>query len=212
MKEKKYILWDHDGVLVDTEQWYYKATCRALEELGIKVDKSVYLDYMQEGKSMWSIAYNKGFNEEAINEQRLKRNAYYQEHLQTENIEIPGVEETLESLGHLYSMAIVTTSKQKDFDLIHKNRSIARFMDFILTREDYHVAKPDPEPYLTALHRFGATPEEAVVIEDSGRGLKSAVSAGIDCIVIKNEFTSSHDFSHALMVLPSITTLIKHLT
>jgi HAD superfamily hydrolase (TIGR01509 family) len=211
MNNKKYILWDHDGVLVDTEQWYYMATCRALEELGISVEKKVYLEYMQEGKSMWSFAYSRGFPDEAINEQRLKRNLYYQEYLQTEDIEIPGVEETLELLGSHYSMAIVTTSKRKDFDLIHKNRSIVGFMNFVLTREDYRHAKPDPEPYLTALQRFGAMPDEALIIEDSGRGLKSAVSAGIDCIVIENEFTISHDFSDAALVLHSITALKKHL-
>ena len=37
MRSKKYILWDHDGVLVDTEFWYYEATCKALAELGIGV-------------------------------------------------------------------------------------------------------------------------------------------------------------------------------
>ncbi len=52
MKSKKYILWDHDGVLVDTELWYYEATCKALAELGIFVDKTVYLDYMLDGKSL----------------------------------------------------------------------------------------------------------------------------------------------------------------
>jgi beta-phosphoglucomutase-like phosphatase (HAD superfamily) len=82
-------------------------------------------------------------------------------------------------------------------------------MDFILTVEDYSNAKPDPEPYLTALEKFGAVPEEALVIEDSGRGLKSAVAAGIDCIIIENAFTSSHDFTSAKMVLNSLSELIK---
>lgn len=209
MKSKKFILWDHDGVLVDTELWYYEATCKALAELGITVDKKVYLDYMQDGKSMWSIAYKEGFPEMTISEHRKKRDAYYQEFLLNENIEIPGVEETLAALGREFSMAIVTTSKRKDFELIHKNRSIVGFMDFILTVEDYSNAKPDPEPFLTALEKFGAVPEEALVIEDSGRGLKSAVAAGIDCIIIENAFTSSHDFTSAKMVLKSLSELIK---
>ena len=209
MKSKKFILWDHDGVLVDTELWYYEATCMALAELGIVVDKKVYLDYMQDGKSMWSIAEEEGFPEKTISEHRKERDAYYQDFLLNENIEIPGVEETLATLGREFSMAIVTTSKRKDFELIHKNRSIVGFMDFILTVEDYSNAKPDPEPFLTALEKFGAVPEEALVIEDSGRGLKSAVAAGIDCIIIENAFTSSHDFTSAKMVLKSLSELIK---
>jgi HAD superfamily hydrolase (TIGR01509 family) len=126
-----------------------------------------------------------------------------------ENIEIPGVEKTLATLCKEYSMAIVTTSKRKDFELIHKNRSIVKFMDFVLTVEDYSNAKPDPEPYLAALQKYGAITEEALIIEDSGRGLKSAVAAGIDCIIVENEFTSTHDFADAEMVLKSISELIK---
>jgi HAD superfamily hydrolase (TIGR01509 family) len=209
MKNKKYILWDHDGVLVDTELWYYEATCKALSELGIRVDKKLYLDFMQGGKSLWSIAYKEGFPEKTISEQRRKRDAYYQHFLLSENIEIPGVEGTLSTLSEVFSMAIVTTSKRKDFELIHKDRSIVKFMDFVLTIEDYSHAKPDPEPYLAALHRYGAVPEEALVIEDSGRGLKSAVAAGIDCIVIENAFTRTHDFTGALLILKSISALKK---
>jgi HAD superfamily hydrolase (TIGR01509 family) len=209
MKSKKYILWDHDGVLVDTELWYYEANCKALAELGIIVDKTVYLDYMLDGKSLWSFAYEEGFPEMTISEQRKKRDVYYQGFLLNENIEIPGVEETLATLSKVFSMAIVTTSKRKDFDLIHKDRSIIKFMDFVLTVEDYGSAKPDPEPYLAALHKYGAVPEEALVIEDSGRGLKSAVAAGIDCIIVENAFTSTHDFTSAKMLLKSLSELIK---
>jgi len=209
MKSKKYILWDHDGVLVDTELWYYEATCKALAELGIIVDKKVYLDYMQDGKSLWTIAYEKGFPENTITHQRKKRDAYYQDFLLNENIEIPSVEESLSTLRKKYPMAIVTTSKRKDFELIHRDRSIVKFMDFVLTVEDYKQAKPHPEPYLTALQKYGAVPDEAIVIEDSGRGLKSALGAGIDCIIIENAFTITHDFSSALMVLKSLSELVK---
>ena len=57
--------------------------------------------------------------------------------------------------------------------------------------------KPHPEPYLTGLNRFGATKEEALVVEDSSRGLNSAVVAGIDCVVVDNDFTKAQDFSQA---------------
>ena len=48
-------------------------------------------------------------------------------------------------------MAIVTTSKAVDFNLIHRDRTIVTHMDFVLTREDYTNSKPDPEPYELAL-------------------------------------------------------------
>jgi beta-phosphoglucomutase-like phosphatase (HAD superfamily) len=94
-------------------------------------------------------------------------------------------------------MAIVTTAKRVDFDLIHEKRQVRRFMDFVLVREDYSLAKPHPEPYLAGLRRFGATTEETLVVEDSGRGLNSALAAGIDCAIVHNDFTQAHDFSQA---------------
>lgn len=93
--------------------------------------------------------------------------------------------------------SFVTTAKRADFELIHEKRHIRQFMDFVLVREDYEHAKPHPEPYLTGLKRFGATKEETLVIEDSLRGLKSAVAAGIDCAIVRNDFTHSPDFSEA---------------
>ena len=70
-------------------------------------------------------------------------------------------------------------------------------MDFVLVREDYKLAKPHPEPYLTGLKRLGATKEETLVVEDSSRGLNSAVAAGIDCAIVLNDFTKAQDFSQA---------------
>ena len=94
-------------------------------------------------------------------------------------------------------MAIVTTAKRADFELIHEKRQIGQFMDFVLVREDYVLAKPHPEPYLTGLRRLGARAGETLVVEDSSRGLQSAVAAGIDCVIVHNDFTAGHDFSAA---------------
>lgn len=194
---KKYILFDHDGVLVDTEHWYYKAGERALAEIGLLLDPDQYLLDMSQGAGTWAQAKAAGVDDRTIDRLREVRNAYYQEYLRTEAIEINGVVETLAELSHHVRMAIVTTAKREDFELIHQGRNIRQYMDFVLVRDDYTHAKPDPEPYLTALNRFGAPNEEALVVEDSSRGLRSAVAAGIDCAIVYNEFTKSHDFSQA---------------
>ena len=194
---KKYILFDHDGVLVDTEQWYYLANKRALASLGIDLQLDAYLVNMANGVSVWEDARVSGISESEINRGRELRNRYYREYLVTEDIEIEGVSETLDVLAGEYRMGIVTTSKPPDFALIHERRSILDHMEFHLTRGDYERAKPHPEPYLRGLQRFGATAAETVVVEDSARGLQSAIAAGIDCIVVANKFTEAHDLSKA---------------
>ena len=194
---KKYILFDHDGVLVDTEFWFYKAGERALADIGFTLDRDQYLRDMTQGLATWAQARAAGVDEQTIGRQREIRNVYYQEYLRTEDIEIEGVLQTLAELADTYRMGIVTTSKRADFALIHKKRSILNHMEFYLTQGDYERAKPHPDPYLRGLERFGATAAETVVIEDSARGLKSAIAAGIDCIVVANEFTAAHDLSKA---------------
>ncbi len=194
---KKYVLFDHDGVLVDTEFWYFKAGERALAEIGFTLDRDQYLRDMTQGMATWAQARAAGIDEQTISRQRDVRNAYYQEYLRTEAIEIEGVVETLAELSDYVRMAIVTTAKRADFEIIHEKRQITPFMEFVLAREDYDIAKPHPEPYLTGLERLGATREETLVVEDSTRGLNSAVAAGIDCVIVHNEFTKAHDFSQA---------------
>jgi HAD superfamily hydrolase (TIGR01509 family) len=194
---RKYLLFDHDGVLVDTEFWYYKAGERALGDIGVTLDKDQYLRDMNQGAGTWAQARAAGIDEQTIGRQRAVRDDYYQEYLRTEAIEIDGVLEALAELSQYVRMAIVTTSKRADFEIIHEKRQIRQFMDFVLVREDYGLAKPHPEPYLTGLKRLGAAKEETLVVEDSSRGLNSAVAAGIDCAIVYNDFTKAHDFSRA---------------
>jgi HAD superfamily hydrolase (TIGR01509 family) len=205
---RKYILFDHDGVLVDTEFWYFRAAERSLADLGFTLDKDLYVRDMSRGAGSWAQAKVAGLDEESISRARVARDAYYQASLRTQAIEIEGVVETLAELSQYVRMAIVTTSKRVDFDLIHEKRQIRRFMDFVLMREDYEHPKPHPEPYVTGLTRFRAAREETLIVEDSLRGLNSAVAAGIDCAIVHNDFTAAHDFSQARYRLRQLSELV----
>ena len=204
---RKFLLWDHDGVLVDTERWYFAATKESLGRLDVQLDQPTYLRLMAKGHSCWDLAAQRGLSQSSISEARLERDRRYQELLLKEKIEIEGVIEVLAELAATYRMAIVTTSKRADFDLIHKSRTIRSFFEFVINIEDCSQAKPAPEPYLRALERFGAAPAEALAIEDSSRGLTSAVSAGLDCAIIKSDFTAAQDFTGAWCVLDSVRAL-----
>lgn len=203
---KKYILFDNDGVLVETEQWYYEASKKALKEFfGVEIEFEQYMKIMTDGKGVWVAAPDASQKEIII--ARNKCDEYYQEFLQNKQIEINGVVETLKLLSQEYKMGIVTTSRRVDFDLIHNHRSIIPFMDFTLCVEEYPRSKPYPDPYLAGMNKFNATVEECIIIEDSQRGLISAVEAGIDCVIIDNEFTRTQDFSKAQHFIKSFEEL-----
>ncbi|MDN5080991.1 HAD family phosphatase [Aliarcobacter butzleri] len=205
--EKKYILFDNDGVLVETENWYYEANKKALKKLGLDLDFDFYQSIMIKGGSAFELAEINQIENDVIEKHRKIRDEYYQEFLLTKDLAIPNVKKVLNNLSKKYKMAIVTTSRRVDFELIHKNRGISDFMEFILCVEDYAKAKPNPEPYLKGLEKFGAKNEETIVVEDSQRGLISAVNAKIDCAIIKNKFTITQDFSKAKYFLETIEEL-----
>lgn len=205
----KYILFDNDGVLVETEIWYFRANQKILKTLGITLEEKRYLQIMARGGTAWEVAREQGISKEVINTARFKRDELYQHYLQTENIEISNVKEILNELSKKYKMAIVTTSRRVDFELIHQKRGITDFMDFTLCVEDYEKAKPNPAPYLKGLEIFKAKKEDTFVVEDSQRGLTSAVRAGLDCVIVHNEFTKTHDFSQAKYFIDSLEDLLK---
>lgn len=205
---KKYILFDNDGVLVETEIWYYEASKKALKEFfDVNIQFEEYMDIMTQGGGVWVAA--PGASQERIDIARDKRNQYYQHYLRTEDIAIEDVHDILNQLKKKYQMGIVTTSRRVDFEIIHNNRGITDFMEFVLCEGEYKRAKPYPDPYLKGLDMFNAKKKEALVVEDSQRGLIAAHRAGIDCAVVHNEFTKTQDFSKATYKIANLKELTK---
>ncbi len=205
----KYILWDNDGVLVNTEQWYFAATREALAELGVQLPIDAYQQIMIQGRSSWELAAQAGVDPQQIKDGQDLRDELYRTYLRNNDLRIKGVFEVLSELAQHYQMAIVTTCRRDDFELIHSNLDLLQFMQFVLTREDYAESKPHPEPYLTALQKFSATSSQALVVEDSERGLRAARAAAIDCAVVDYHFTRGHDFSAAQYRLQTLKELLQ---
>ena len=194
---KKYILFDNDGVLVETEKWYFRSNQEILYKMGIELTEERYLEIMIKGQSTFLLAEEEGFDSIRIEQERDKRNELYQHYIKTEDIEIKGVNKILSELSKKYKMGIVTSSRREDFELIHKDRGITEHMKFVFCSGEYKRSKPHPDPYLKGLEYFKAHKSEAIVVEDSQRGLMSAYNAGIDCVIVHNHFTTNHDFTHA---------------
>ncbi len=194
--------------MVNTEHLYFRATRETLATLSIDLTLEKYLAIQAEGGNAWVGMNERGHSEEAIAAKRSERNDLYQAYLRSEDIDIPGVEDVLATLSARFALAIVTTARQSDFDLIHAERKIIAPFDLILTNKDYARSKPHPDPYLAALAHFGITPKDALVIEDSERGLRSAVAAGIDCAVVYHPFTAPQDFSAATYSIQQLSELL----
>jgi HAD superfamily hydrolase (TIGR01509 family) len=192
------LLWDHDGVLVDTERLYHQATRELLAEVGAVLDDAAYRRlFLQQGTGAWHLARERGCSDEQVRGLKARRDARYEALLRQEDVLIPGVLPLLGELAPRVRMAIVTSSKRAHFAAIHERTGLTPHFEFVLAREDYAVSKPDPEPYLSAVARLGLAPSECLVIEDSERGLSAAKAAGLTCWVIPSELTRLSDFRAA---------------
>jgi len=198
------IFWDNDGVLVDTEKLYFQATRELLQRAGVTLTEALFRRIsLQEGRSAFDLALEKGVSQQQIDRLHEERNRRYTKLIEEGVRILDGVEETLAKLSGRVLQAIVTSSRRAHFDAIHAGTGLRSHFDFILTREDYLLSKPDPEPYRLAVSRSGFHPEECLVVEDSERGLRAAFAAGIRCIVVPNDLTGGGAFAGAWRVLSS---------
>ncbi len=198
------VFWDNDGVLVDTEKLYFQATREFLLQAGVELTPALFRQIsLNEGRSAFDLAAEKGVSRAEIDRLHEARNRRYTELLSGGVRILEGVEETLGALRGKVVQAIVTSSRRTHFDAMHVRTGLPVLFDFVLAREDYGRSKPDPEPYRLAMERSGCGPEECLVVEDSERGLRAAVAAGIRCIVVPNDLTRDATFSGAWRIFPS---------
>ena len=202
------IFFDNDGILVDTEPLFFRATRTVIERYGGTLDEAVFVRVsLREGRNLFAEVLGIR-NAETLRDRLRERDALYSRLLEGGIEPLTGVREALLALeAHDLGRAIVTSSKREHFERIHRQSRLDEAFDFVLTREDYERAKPDPEPYLAAARRAGARTDRCVAIEDSERGVRSAAAAGMRVLAIPNRLTAGSNFEEAAAVLGSIRDL-----
>ena len=202
------ILWDNDGVLVDTEGLYFQAGHEVLATQGVELTHRDFAEQsLKKGLSVFDFLPDQ--NAELIEQLRLKRNARYSALLAEGVPVIDGVVETLETFYGRVQMGIVTGSLRDHFDIVHAKTDLLPFFDFVLAREDYREAKPHPDAYLTAMRLHGLQPDDCVVVEDSERGCVAAAAAGLRVLAVPNALSKYGDFSYAYKILNSVRDVVK---
>jgi len=200
------LLWDNDGVLVDTEQWYFQATREVLAEVEIDLTEALYFEhFLASANGVSQLAAARGFSETEIARLRKKRDERYEHHLKHQPLPIPGVLETLRALRPHFTMGIVTSSRRIHFETIHQRTGFLKYFDFAITSDDCENCKPAPDPYLQAIVRSGFPAANCLAIEDAPRGLVAARAAGLDCWIVPTSLSRHADFSSATRILSGVT-------
>ncbi|MBE6918386.1 MAG: HAD family phosphatase [Ruminococcaceae bacterium] len=184
------ILFDMDGVLVNTEPLHYQLWKQVFAERGIDLAFEAYKGCIgANGKRLMELVlehYGVDFRGE-----KSVFDRYYQlksDHLRHGDIpRIEGVNETLAELQKRgWRMAVASSSTQDYIDLCTERVGIAPFFQVRFSAQWVKNTKPAPDVFLAAAEKMGASPEICVVVEDSTNGTLAAKAAGMRCIGFDN--------------------------
>lgn len=206
----KAVLFDNDGVLIDSESVFYDYTRDALASAGVNLSPSYWArHYLGNGLRSVEVAESLGLSRSAATDIIEARNRRFMARLQEGFIPFPGVTETLSLIRGWVRMALVTGSPLEKLLLAHRETDLLPLFDCVITSDDYIHSKPHPAPYRAALDRLGIVPGECLAVEDSPRGLNAAHAAGIRCLLIPTPLTDMEMCRHADWVEPDITGILR---
>lgn len=187
----KAILFDSDGVLVDTERLFFEATREAFLIDGVVLSPSQWaIWYLAESKSSRDIGLLLGISSSQIEKTIKNRDQLFWSKVEAGVSVFPGVRDTLLQLSNEFRLAIVTGASRSHFERVHLFSNLIDFFELIITYDDYDEPKPSPQCYLRTLQRLSLEPLDCLAVEDSPRGAKAAISAGMRCAVIPTSLTN----------------------
>lgn len=202
----KAIIFDMDGLMVDTEPLY----SQAMQEIAQRRNKCFTLELKQKMMGRLGIESMRifkdalGLNESP--EEILKEREKIYEKLITQDVKpMPGLFNLLELLNKMgLRKAIASSSKRRWVELIITKLGITNEFEVIVSGEEVEHGKPHPDIYLLVAKKLNITPNECLVVEDSLSGVEAAKAANMTCIVIPNQFTQGLNFSYADILLNSL--------
>jgi HAD superfamily hydrolase (TIGR01509 family) len=201
------VIFDLDGVLIDSEGLYYRAYSDVLRPYGVTVSREEYEDHwiaQGNGPEYIVAKHNLPITPD---EMRELRSPIYLHLLEMEVTLMPYVQEALRRLVTYCALTVATNSNREHLDAILRKFDLTPFFPLTVARQDYQKAKPEPDAFTTAAQKLGLEPAQCVVIEDTYKGVLAAVNAGMKCIAVPNDYTRRNDFSKASLVLPSLSLL-----
>lgn len=196
----KAVIWDMDGVLVDSEDLHPVVESETARHFGMdftpEVVRDLYLGVQLETEFNDMI---KRSNRDDVNyeQMRIVRDNILTGYLKKGIKSVPHALEVLESLSDSYKLGLVSSGERFwGEDALSKLGLLLHF-DVVIFGEDVKNHKPHPEPYLKAAEALGVSPFECLVVEDSESGFTSAKEAGMKVAVRVSDHNKNKDFSGA---------------
>ena len=209
MKHIKAIVFDFDGLILDTETTDYKAWQAMYRAYGVELPLSMWLPIIGDATQDFIIDQHLvELTDKPIDrvEVRKRQRALHIAMLE-DAVPMPGVEDYIHTAKRLGIRIGVASGSRRSWVVDRLDRlGLLDHFDTVVCRDDVGGrAKPDPAAYLAAVSNLGVTAAEAIALEDSPTGAKAAKSAEIYCIAVSGPMTKNLSFPNADMRLESLT-------
>jgi beta-phosphoglucomutase family hydrolase len=201
----KAIIFDMDGVLIDSEPGHKEVEKTLFKNLGIEVPDEEHNQYIgTTSYYMWEkikSKYNLGQEIEALVSEN--RSSYLSYLTSCETIEpIYGVKELIKSIHeNNIELAVASSSPINVIETIIKLFKLEKYFDVLVTGDDVLKSKPFPDIFLLAAEKLGVKPEDCVVFEDSTHGVIAAKKAGMKCVGYKNLHSGNQDLTPSDLII-----------
>jgi HAD superfamily hydrolase (TIGR01509 family) len=209
---KKYaraVIFDMDGVLVDSEPLHKDADREALQSVGLDVPVEVLQGFAGVGgESFFSSIleqYGVAGDPEALSRVKTRALESILSALSANTPPVPGMEDLLSRIEGLgWPMAVASSSDEKIVSLVLGNLAIEERFSAVVTGSEVPAGKPAPDIFLLAAHRVSAEPSHCLVIEDSRAGTLAGRSAGMLVIGLDNPLSGDQDLTAAHCIVHSL--------
>ncbi len=203
----KGVLFDMDGVLLDSEEFITQAGIMMFREKGFDVKESDFKPFtgMGENRFLGGVAekYNIPFNQET---DKARAYAIYDQISHGQLKPLPGVREFIEKCRQKkLKLAVATSADEVKMRINLRETGLSeKLFDTLVNGLEVQHKKPHPEIYLMAAHRLGLDPVNCLVVEDAISGMKAAKAAGCKCLAITSSFLA-HDFTDADWIVKDLS-------
>lgn len=210
------VIFDLDGVLIDSEPINIKAAQQAFSEFGYTLsDEDISLIPGRHSDDYIPVIV-KNNNLSLLPEQVVSSiHQHYHVLWQQMVVLMPGAFETLSLLKEKgIILALATSASRSTVEMFLNKFGFTNYFTVIISADDIRHRKPHPEPYLMALAKLHKPSSSLIVVEDTAIGVTAAKAAGLYCVAVPNEFTRNQDFSqadHVCTSLNEVVTVIKGL-
>ena len=179
------VLWDMDGVLVDTGDFHFKAWKQTFEELGVAFDKEDFrATFGMNNAGILEWVYGKRPEPEEVAQVSEKKESLFRELIKGKAEPLPGVLDWLRQFQTWgIKQAITSSAPPKNIEVLVAELKIENYFDAIISGFDL-LGKPNPDVFLKAANAIQVRPEKCVVIEDAIAGVEGAKRAGMKCIAV----------------------------